>query len=205
MTDTVYLKIATEIANGGMLCAGRVANIVHYLLQCSLLPGDMAEFGCHMGRTSVLMAHAVDKPLWLYDSFEGLPEREPQDESSLAHFKKGCLAVDESIVKTYFEGYGLREPNVYKAFFADIPKSALPAQICFAHLDGDLYTSIRDGIRLIYPRLVRGGVCIVDDYGWSGTAGVKIAVDEYLKPFPERARPLQTGNPRGFHAVIIKV
>jgi len=205
MDSKEYLKLVGEIVEGGMLCAGRLAHITHYVLQCGQLPGDMAEFGCHMGRTAALMAMLVDKPLYLYDSFDGLPDRKPQDETALPHFKRGSLAVGPEHLQERFEKLKLREPIVYKAWFNAIPKDRLPEQICFAHLDGDLYDSVRDSLRLVYPRLVRGGVCIVDDYGWYGTGGVKIAVDEYLLDKPEKAKPLPTGNEAAFQAVIVKL
>ena len=206
MTEALaYFKLLHTIIAEGMLCAGRAANLVHYLLQCSSLPGDLAEFGCHTGRTAAMMAFTVSKPIWLYDSFAGLPERKPQDEGSLPHFKRGALAVSPSTLLNYFALYRLREPIVYEGWFSQIPTNKLPERICFAHLDGDLYDSLRDSLRLVYPRLVPGGACLIDDYGWAGTAGVKIAVDEYLRDKPDRIVPLQTGNPEGFQAVIVKI
>ena len=52
------------------------------------LPGDVVEFGCYRGETSVLLAEALsntpDKWLWLYDSFEGLPQKQKEDVSATA-------------------------------------------------------------------------------------------------------------------------
>lgn len=200
-----YLELATAIINDGMLCAGRIANLTHHVLQCSALPGDMVEFGCHTGRTAALMAHIVPKPLWLYDSFEGLPDRVTQDAGSLEHFKRGSLAVDETHVQRWFKKFKLREPRVYKSWFSRVHYSWLPDAICFAHLDGDMYTSIHDSIRLVYPRLVKGGVCLIDDYGWEGTGGVKLAADEYMADKPEKVKPLNTGNDGGFQGIIVKI
>jgi O-methyltransferase len=199
------LQLYREIADGSMLCAGRVANIVHYLLQTSALLGDMVEFGCHTGRTSTLMAACCDKPLWLYDSFEGLPERQSQDAGALKHFERGALKVDVTEVVQRFVQHKLREPFVCKSWFNAIPQEKLPERISFAHLDGDLYQSMRDCIRLVYPRLVDGGACVIDDYGWSGLPGAKLAVDEYMRDKTESVRLLFTGNPEGFQAVIIKL
>ena len=44
------------------------------------IPGDVVEFGCYKGTTSLFLARLlrerqVSKQLWLYDSFQGLPER----------------------------------------------------------------------------------------------------------------------------------
>jgi O-methyltransferase len=46
-------------------------------------------------------------------------------------------------------------------------------------LDTDWYESTRHELEHLYPRLVSGGVIIIDDYGhW---AGARKAVDEYLE------------------------
>jgi O-methyltransferase len=92
-----------------------------------------------------------------------------------------------------------------QCWFSRVHRTQLPDEICFAHLDGDLYTSIRDSLKVVYPRLVPGAACIIDDYGWDGLTGVKVAVDEYMADKPEKVRPLATGNPKGFQAVIIKI
>jgi hypothetical protein len=45
-------------------------------------------------------------------------------------------------------------------------------------LDTDWYESTRHELLHLYPRLVRGGVLVIDDYGhW---AGARKAVDDYI-------------------------
>jgi O-methyltransferase len=204
MTAAVYGQLLRDILDGGMLCVGRVANLMHYAMQCSVLPGEMVEFGCHSGRTSALLTALVDKPIWLYDSFEGLPDRLPQDEGSLAHFKCGTLAVSMDEVKARFARFKLLPPVIHKGWFSEVPPERLPERICFAHLDGDMYESIRASLVRVYPRLVSGAACVIDDYGWSGTSGVKIAVDEFFKFKREHVCPLVTGSAASFQAVIVK-
>ena len=206
MIRELFTKLFIPVADGTMLDQGRVVNIAHFALQCSELPGAMVEFGCHGGRTAALLAALVDRPLYLYDSFQGLPERAPQDAGALDIFKAGTLAVVEQEVRDFFAKYPLlREPIIVPCWFSRVELDRLPEQVCFAHLDGDLYTSIRDSLKVVYPRLVPGAVCVIDDYGWDGLSGVQIAVDEYMADKPEKVRPLVTGNPKGFHAVIIKI
>jgi hypothetical protein len=58
-----------------------------------------------------------------------------------------------------------------------IPDAA-PATIALLRLDTDWYASTRHELVHLWPRLVSGGVCIIDDYGhWQGS---RQAVDEYL-------------------------
>ena len=51
-------------------------------------------------------------------------------------------------------------------------------QIAILRLDGDWYESTKVCIDALYPKLVNGGVCIIDDYGYN--TGCSKAVHEYL-------------------------
>ena len=58
-----------------------------------------------------------------------------------------------------------------------LPKTA-PDRLALLRLDTDWYESTRHELVHLYPRLVDGGVLIVDDYGhWEGC---RRAVDEYF-------------------------
>lgn len=60
-----------------------------------------------------------------------------------------------------------------------------PERIALLRLDTDWYESTRHEMVHLYPRLVPGGVLIIDDYGhWQGS---RKAVDEY---FAENGPPL---------------
>ena len=49
----------------------------------------------------------------------------------------------------------------------------------FVSLDFDLYKPILEGLRFFYPRMVRGGVILVDDYFTPCYPNVKKAVECY--------------------------
>ena len=170
--------------------------------------GDFAEFGCYKGDTSLLLAEllveksvekSVDKMgksggeevensgsgkarkrLWIYDSFEGLPEKGEVDKSVLGiAFRGGELAVTKREVKERFLRAGLPVPVIKKGWFKDLEDSDLPERIAFAFLDGDFYESIKDSLRLAVPRMSEGGVIVVHDYSNPALPGVKKAVDEW--------------------------
>ena len=54
----------------------------------------------------------------------------------------------------------------------------LPKKISILRLDTDFYSSTKKELEILYPRLVSGGVCIIDDYGY--WKGARQAVDEYF-------------------------
>ena len=60
-----------------------------------------------------------------------------------------------------------------------LKKENLPESISVLRLDTDWYESTKIELQVLYPRLVKGGILIVDDYGlWNGS---RRAVDEYFK------------------------
>lgn len=77
--------------------------------------GDVVEFGCYVGTTSVFLAKTLEKwgsskTLWLYDSFEGLPEKSVKDINSLGEvFKKGELCASKKQLIS-----NLRKSNIKK-------------------------------------------------------------------------------------------
>ena len=56
--------------------------ILELAQECLDISGDFVEMGCYKGDTSLLLAEIVkasEKKLWIYDSFEGLPEKKEVD------------------------------------------------------------------------------------------------------------------------------
>ena len=157
---------------------------------CLAIEGDFVELGCYKGDTSLLLAEllvekSVEKPvkkLWIYDSFEGLPEKCSKDESVLGvDFKGGELFVTKREVKERFLRAGLPVPVIKKAWFNDLVDEDLPEKIAFAFLDGDFYESIRDSLKLVENKVKNGGMIVVHDYANLALPGVMSAVDEWLR------------------------
>jgi O-methyltransferase len=159
------------------------AKILEVARKCLEIEGDFVEMGCYKGDTSLLLADLLkgsDKRLWIYDSFEGLPEKSEFDKSALGVlFRNGELVVTKREVKRRFLRANLPVPVIKKAWFRDLTPDDLPEKIAFAFLDGDFYESIRDSLKLVVPRMMPGGVLVVHDYNNPALPGVKKAVDEW--------------------------
>lgn len=149
------------------------------------VPGDFVELGCYRGDTSLelqkLLRGAQKKTLWLYDSFEGLPEKTSKDFSPAGtQFQTGTLDVSKKEVILRFKKAGLRVPRIKKAWFSDLAPGDLPEKIAFAFLDGDFYESIKVSLHLVIPRLSPGGIVLVHDYNNPELPGASKAVDEFF-------------------------
>ena len=163
---------------------GETGYILSVARECLEVPGDFLELGCYKGDSSLMLAEILknsDKKLYLYDSFEGLPEKSEKDLSPLGeNFKKGELLVSKREVKERFLRAGLKVPVIKKGWFADFSDSDLPEKIAFCFLDGDFYGSICDGLKLVENKMSEGGILIIHDYNNPELPGVKKAVDEWL-------------------------
>lgn len=163
------------------------AKIIELASSCLEVEGDYVEMGCYKGDTSLILAEILfsgprSSRLYIYDSFEGLPEKGEQDESALGvPFKAGELGVTKREVKQRFLKAGLPVPVIKKAWFKDLTESDLPEKIAFAFLDGDFYESIYDSLKLVVPKMVRGGVLVVHDYTNPALPGVSKAVDDFTR------------------------
>lgn len=155
--------------------------------------GDVVEFGCYIGTTSLFLRRVLDehwqsdkRQLHVYDSFEGLPPKQSKDLSvSGEPFQAGALAVSKKQLLTAFKRAGLMPPIIHKSWFNQLQEGDIPNHIAYAFLDGDFYESILYSLRLVWPRLVEGGVITIDDYGREALPGVKRAVHDYFGGIPD--------------------
>ncbi len=151
--------------------------------------GDIVEFGCYIGTTSLFLRRLMDaqgqseqRQLHVYDSFEGLPPKGWQDSSAAGEaFQAGELTVSKKQFMEQFRRARLKPPFVHKGWFDQLPAEAVPKQIAFAFLDSDFYGSIFDSLRLVWSHMNGGGTITIDDYKREKLPGVERAVHDFLQ------------------------
>lgn len=147
--------------------------------------GDVTEFGCYVGTTSVYVASRLqrtNKQLYLYDSFAGLPPKTTQDISPAGEqFKEGELFATKKQLIINLKKANVPMPKIKKGWFSELSNEDVPAAISFAFLDGDYYDSVLDPLKLIWDKLSPGAIIVVDDYANEALPGAAKAVDEWLK------------------------
>jgi len=149
--------------------------------------GDLIETGVWRGGAcifmrAVLAAYGIeDRKVFVADSFEGLPPPDPDKwpaDRGDTHYRERFLAVSQTDVMNNFKKYGLLDEKVIflKGYFADTLPAAPIEKLAILRLDGDMYGSTMEVLDNLYPKLSRGGFCIIDDYSLKGC---KAAVDDY--------------------------
>ncbi len=151
------------------------------------VPGDIAEFGCYSGTTSLFISRLLlkraehSRQFHVYDSFEGLPAKSNEDEGSVGHeFQEGKLQVSKKDFIRNYHKAGLPLPIIHKGWFEDLTDQDVPGKLAFTFLDGDFYDSIYQSLQLSWPRLSRGGVLCIDDYMREALPGVAKAISKYF-------------------------
>lgn len=153
------------------------------------IPGDIVEFGCYAGTTSLFIRRLLDergesdkRTFHVYDSFAGLPPKSTQDQSAAGTaFQAGALSVSEKELLHQFRRAGLQKPIVHKGWFDQLSARDVPERIAFAFLDGDFYSSILTSLKLVWPCMAEGGRLLVDDYQRETLPGAARAVTEFLR------------------------
>jgi len=174
------LEKVDKIWLGEKLTAGRtlvdhkrLAKIRDCILQTNHLRGDIAELGTYQGGVAKMMGHyAPACRLHIFDTFTGIPSDDPYANGH----RIGDFATSFEDVKAY-----ISNPNAayHVGFFpATIPKDEIEYR--FVHLDGDLRQTTVDALRYFWPRMVEGGVIVLDDMDWVRTPGVREALNEVL-------------------------
>lgn len=164
------------------------------------IPGALVECGVWRGGSAMAMAYALQdckqagRALWLFDTFEGMTEPSTADvelatgRSAAALMKASkkegkrnvwCDSPLEEVTNNIRKtGFPIERVHLVKGDVLQTLRTRVPEQISLLRLDTDWYESTRMELEVLYPRLQRGGICIVDDYGYWG--GSKKAVDEYF-------------------------
>ncbi len=138
------------------------------------LAGDFVECGVFTGLLSVTICRyldfsELDRVFWLFDTWSGIPT-DGLNEEELAAVQQRNAHL-----------YGRDVYEIAKRNFADYPnvrlvRGALPGTLGQAEINSIAYLSIdlnsmaaeRDVIEALWPKLTKGAIVVLDDYGFEG-------------------------------------
>jgi O-methyltransferase len=132
--------------------------------------GVVVECGSYKGGSSAklsLASHIAKKKLFIFDSFEGLPNNKEQHGKNIfggqAHFPAGSYLGTLKEVKENIQKFGKIEScHFIKGWFKDtLPNFSEKIDIAF--LDVDLVSSTKTCLKYLYPLLTNKGVIFSQD------------------------------------------
>lgn len=163
-------------------------NACCYLSQAKV-PGDIAECGVWRGGSSMICALSLLKDgdtgrkLHLFDTYEGMPDSTEKDVflDGKSTIPKGALAapLDDVRENMFSTGYPQDKIVFVKGMVEDTLPRHAPEKLALLRLDTDFHDSTYHAMVHLYPRLVPGGVLVLDDYG--SMQGARDAVLNYFK------------------------
>ncbi len=171
---------------------------VEFLVQ-NRIEGAIAECGVYRGGSMMAVARTLvrlgdtSRQLYLYDTFEGMVRPDARDvdfvgRPALEDFLQHKISDDRSSwagasldqVRSAMSstGYPSERISYVEGRVEETLPGTMPDRIALLRLDTDWYASTRHELEHLFPRLMSGGILIIDDYGHY--QGCQQAVDEYL-------------------------
>lgn len=182
-----------------MASPARIATLcdaVNYLERNSIA-GAMVECGVWRGGSMMAVAKTLldldsrERELFLFDTFEGMSPATDMDvdvngvsadsifgsqkSTPLPWLPEPLEGVKAALKST---GYPIEKCRFIKGKVEDTLPENAPTEIALLRLDTDWYESTRHEMIHLFPRVAKGGVLIIDDYGY--WEGARKAVDEYI-------------------------
>lgn len=210
--DLAIIERVTPYTMTGAARLEGLLNATTYIVRNGI-PGAFVECGVWRGGSMMAVIlrlqelGVTDRDLYLYDTFEGMPEptkedvsdydpaalevwNQAQKDSTRAwdFFFKEEVFNEQSVRERLLDtGYPPSRLHFVRGKVEDTIPDVIPESIAVLRLDTDWYQSTLHELHHMYPRLSTNGVLIVDDYGhWKGC---RQAVEEYFAE-AGRARPL---------------
>tara|TARA_B100002051_G_C16557086_1_gene545579 strand:+ start:132 stop:887 length:756 start_codon:yes stop_codon:yes gene_type:complete len=197
------LNLVTSIEDYTMTGRIRIISIINLYKDIinREVEGDFVECGVWRGGNLILVQklneiHQQKKNIFGFDTFEGMTKPNEFDfdlrnenannllnkTKKLNNVKNIWAYCDLDTVQDNINKI-LKQNNI-KLIKGDVKntlkiKENLPEKISMLRLDTDFYESTKIELEVLYPRLSKGGVLIIDDYGHF--KGCKKAVDEFFE------------------------
>lgn len=157
-----------------------IANLVEYAKRAPE-GGCFVEVGVYRGGTAWNLSRIAERrgvPIFLYDTFTGIPYKDAIDHHSPGDFND---------TSRYAVASAIPYATVVEGLF---PDSIVPMPgVAFAHIDVDQYRAIIETVNALGPMMIPGGVMVFDDFGCLD--GATRAVLELFSP--DRIKTTEAG------------
>lgn len=172
----------------------RVHTLCWAASHCLNLPGDFVECGVYLGFSMSVVTEYLDfsmvkKKMYLYDTYEGIPDEYNSEQRSNRVYKSNPNIYQQVVQK--FKKYNNVIP--IKGVVPDSFKTKCPKKISFLHIDMNSSKSEIAALEHLFDNVVKGGIIIFDDFGWMGYDKQTYAEIEWLENRSHKILELPTG------------
>ena len=161
---------------------------------CLKVPGDFVECGVYRGfsfsvLTDYLDFENVKKDLYLYDTYEGIPEAYNSENRSNAVYQKDNDILGH-VTRTFAK---YKNVKIVKGIVPDSFEQTCPEKISFLHIDMNSSKSEIAALEKLFDRVSVGGIILFDDFGWLGYDKQTTAEIEFMAQRNHNLLELPTG------------
>jgi O-methyltransferase len=133
--------------------------------------GDFVECGVFKGFCSSVLFKYLDfqdlpRQAYLYDTFEGLPEKTSteQERSAWGFYTQYDPEEIYNGVREKFAKY--KNVNIIRGIVPDSFETAVPEKIAFLHIDMNSEKAEMLALEHLFDKVTPGGMIVFDDFGW---------------------------------------
>jgi len=156
------------------------------------IPGSFVECGVRNGGSAAVIAavaaQQASREVWLFDSWQGLPEPGLHDvapDGQKGH-KGQAFGYREEAESLLFRELPLDSARVHlvEGWFTETVPACVSrlAPVALVNLDCDWYESVRECLEILFPLVAPGGFLFIDDYQY--WQGCRKATNEFLEKHP---------------------
>lgn len=163
------------------------------------LDGDFVECGvwkgfCFAFLTDYLEFQNVDKVLFLYDTFEGIPDQMNSENRSNEVYERDNQTDPDAIFNVVKKRFAnLPNTRIVRGMVPDSFSQECPDKVALLHVDMNSAASEIAALEVLFDKVVPGGMIVFDDYGWTGYAAQRRAEDAFLAARGHNVLELPTG------------
>jgi len=194
-TDKKFIEDFKRLSPHNLYSQDRKFTLREFVRSTGYLDASLAECGCYQGASAYFMAEAgAGSTLHLFDSFEGLSKPDEHDlasDNTPIYWHEGDLRTNESIVRNVLAGFD--NVKFHKGWIPEKFKETENEKFRVVHIDVDLYQPTKDSLEYFYPRMIPGGVIVMDDFGFTSCPGAHKAATEFMKDKKQHIIHLPTG------------
>lgn len=176
----------------------RVYTVCWFAKQASFLEGDFVECGVNTGAYARAIVEYIGfdklpKNFYLLDTYEGLVKEQISDleaKAGINEYLKSYRNVFEEVQKTFAPF-----PNIHliKGMVPDTLPLCKADKVAYLSIDMNVVAPEIAAANYFWDKVVKGGIIVLDDYGFPQHIHQKYAFDEFAKQKNVEIMALPTG------------
>ncbi|MEO5374413.1 MAG: TylF/MycF family methyltransferase [Alphaproteobacteria bacterium] len=173
------VKVANPTPFAGIHHEWRVFTCIWAAVIGSTLEGDFVECGVNKGfMTNAILKYldfdSLGKKFYLLDTFCGIPEEMAhQDELETVKFHNADYSECFENAKNLFSTY--KNTVLVRGIIPDTLSQVTSEKIAYLSIDLNIAAPEMAAIEYFWPRMSKGAMVVIDDYGWRSQANQRKA------------------------------